>query len=367
MENATPVELQTFPATRPFQRASCDHYLCDIHTVVISANETTYRARPWLSVLRDCATGVVLAFVLGFRAPSRIVLARLLRECVRIHGKLPEEIIVDNAPEFDSVYFAAFSAHYQMHKLFRPVGHPKYGSEAERFFNDCKNMCLDGLPGNTVNQGEIRSISGKHRPEFLAQLSLLDVWKEFRRFGRWQATTCSPTQRESPIAQFNCGTETYRVGGIPVEYDAEFLIASAVDTASVTPTSRGLHVGDGHYWRAELTSVTNGKRLPVRLDPEDPTVVYALINEHWLPCWSTKNSLAQRRESLFRLVNGVMDLDAKEARQQAKEDSEMALFANKVSEKTRQFHKRPAKLTESTNKMAVKGRHKKRPSRLAWN
>lgn len=168
--NPTNVEDRALKAARAFELASCDHYLCDLECEVLKANEMTYVTRPWLTVLRDCFTKSVLAFWISLRPPSRRSCSLIIRQCLRIHGRLPESLIVDRGAEFTSAYFSGLMSHCGINLMLRPSGHPRYGSEAERFFGQFKDLWLAMRPGNRVSLKEVRSVSGARRPKMLACL-----------------------------------------------------------------------------------------------------------------------------------------------------------------------------------------------------
>src|SRR5690606_12697756 len=134
------VEDRSLKATRPFELASCDHYLCDLHCIVLNANGMAYALRPWLTVLRDCHTKSILAFWLTLRPPSRRSCALIMRQCLRTHNRLPEGVIVDRGADFRSNYFSALMSHCRINLILRPAGHPRFGSEAERFFGQFKEQ-----------------------------------------------------------------------------------------------------------------------------------------------------------------------------------------------------------------------------------
>ncbi|CAM5419883.1 hypothetical protein RLIN73S_05978 [Rhodanobacter lindaniclasticus] len=191
--------------------ASCDHYLIDLYSAVLDANGVTYAMLPWLTVLRDCYTKSVLAFWITLKSPSRRNCALMMRQCLRRHGRLPETIIVDGGADFSSVYFSGLLAHCKVNLMRRPSGHPRYGSEAERFFGQFKDLWLSLRPGNKISIKEVRSVSGSHRPEKHACLSLLDLWEDLLAFSEWFDSYATDSSLASPrvlmqrgLAQYGC-------------------------------------------------------------------------------------------------------------------------------------------------------------------
>jgi putative transposase len=82
-----------FTPQLPWLKTGVDHCKVKLSLIVYEDLENIYVQQPWLSVMFDIATGEVLAFVLSFENPSRQSCAKLFRDCVRRHGKLPREIL----------------------------------------------------------------------------------------------------------------------------------------------------------------------------------------------------------------------------------------------------------------------------------
>jgi len=325
-EAPTDVADRALQAGRPFELASCDHYLIDLYCEVMDANGLSYAVLPWLTVLRDCYTKSVLAFCVSLKAPSRRSCARIMRQCVRLHGRLPETIVVDNGSDFSSVYFSALLAHCRVNLMRRPSGHPRYGSEAERFFGQFKDLWLSMRPGNKVSVKEVRSVSGSHRPEKHACLSLLDLWEDLLAFNAWFDQYATDSSLASPgvltlrgLAQFGCS-------GRKCAYDDVFVIASAVDDGNYTlDPQRGLHIGAFHYWDPRLAQLRGHASVEVRIDPEDPYRVYALIGSTWVACLASRAPTYLTQTSLAQAVEGVVMLDGAKMREIVKEDADRNL------------------------------------------
>ena len=77
--------------------------------------------------------------------------------------------------------------------------------EAERFFGQFKDLWLSLRPGNKVSMKEIRSVSGSHRPERFACLSLLDLWDDLLTFNQWLDNYATESSLSSPIVLMQRG------------------------------------------------------------------------------------------------------------------------------------------------------------------
>lgn len=138
-----------YQATVPFLVAHIDHTPLSIR-IENSANGRLIKSQVWLTVMIDCATGRKLAWVLSFSAPSAASVATVLFECIDRHKCLPRFIIVDNAPEFDSLVMHRIFQEAESHLIWRPPYHPRYGSPVEAANNQITTQVLQQLTGNTV-------------------------------------------------------------------------------------------------------------------------------------------------------------------------------------------------------------------------
>jgi putative transposase len=321
------VDDRAMKPTRPFELASCDHYLCDIHCVVLDANGMNYAMQSWLTVLRDVCTKSILAFWLSLRPPSRRSCALIIRQCLRNHGRLPETIIVDRGADFRSNYFSALMAHCSVHLMLRPAGHPRFGSEAERFFGEFKDLWLSLRPGNRVSVQELRAVSGSHHPKKLASLSLLDLWEDLSTFNHWLDHATAPSSMKSPHVLMQEGLALFSCSGKRIAYDDSFLIASAVDEGRYKlDPSRGLHIDAFHFWHPSLAGCRRPS-IDVRRDPQDPYRVYALVEDQWVTCRASASPVYDQMAPLKQTVEGVVMLDGARLREIVRDDADRNLMA----------------------------------------
>jgi putative transposase len=83
---------------RPFEICHIDHTELDVE----SPSSQTGRSlgRPWLTLLTDAYSRRILAAYVTFDPPSYRSCMMILRQCVRLHGRLPQIIVVDGGAEF---------------------------------------------------------------------------------------------------------------------------------------------------------------------------------------------------------------------------------------------------------------------------
>lgn len=323
---------RVIPPMRPFERATCDHYLVDMSCVVTKKGDRKlYTRRPWFTVLRDIATGMIIAFWLSFARPNRTACASVLRSCLRRHGRLPESIIVDRGAEFTSVFFRSLLASLEIELVLRPAGHPRYGSEAERIFGQLKERWLDGRPGNWGDIKEVRSVSGSHRPEATATLTVLDLLTEIDDFIGWFARWGTNHSDRSPQEALETGLERFPFSGRLAVYGPKFELETAVDVSSYTlDKQRGIKIHPHWYWAPELAdpSLKRGK-IQVRKDPENPYTIYALVRDQWITCFASLFQRSVGQTLLQRMAEAVLNSAPNSQFADAIEDAESELVALK--------------------------------------
>lgn len=324
----TPVKKRQLLATRPFQLGTMDHYETDIHCILASRDGTHYTARPYLTILIDVEMDYVYSIWLSFRDPSRRACAMAIRLCVRKHGRLPEEIIVDRGADFESVYFFAFLAHCNVGPIWRPAEHPRFGSEAERFFNEFKTQWLSLRPGNLVNYDEARAVSRSHAPPNQATLTIEQLLSELLAFCEWRNVNKVGLSNLSPAERVTKGLRTFPCSGVPVVNDQTFLIASAIEVKDYAlDPARGLHIGELHYWHIDLRKLAAvGRVKEVRPEPEDPYRVYAKVGTEWITCLASGAQQFGAKDPVLRLAEAIRIHDGPNARLEAKADADQLLI-----------------------------------------
>lgn len=297
----------------PWRMAAIDHYLADVYLVYFSDDGKVWVMRPWLTAMVDLFSGEVLGFAVSFQPPSRKADCKVIRDCVRRHRKLPAEIIVDRGSDFKSVYFAALLAHFDCIYTLRPSAHPRYGSEVEGLFGEFKKQWLSQRKGNLADYKEARSVDGKVHPKKWAVLTPFDFYREFEAFCNWRSHKPRGISEDSGFDRFNRVEAEFPFVAIPVEFNDEFLLATAVETTDYKiDFQRGIHIGALFYWSPKL-SLLRGKKqsTEVRPDPENPHLIFARINNTWEICLS---SHANRFSSLDPISQRVEMLNVVESK-----------------------------------------------------
>jgi putative transposase len=167
LESMLSKEVGEIKTNRVLSRVEIDHTLLDIH--VLSDDRMILLGRPWITVLIDHYSHMVIGFQMSFENPSFTSLSiACLNAFLRkeeflqdmrcegfwpAHG-IPEEIVCDNGKEFWSDNFSNSINELGSRIQYAPVRKGNYKSRVERFFGIINSLVLDDLPGvvRKINQ-----------------------------------------------------------------------------------------------------------------------------------------------------------------------------------------------------------------------
>lgn len=313
----------------PWQAAAIDEYLADIYLVFYTADGTPFVTRPWLTAIIDLATSKILAITISFINPSKRSLAKVMRECLRIHGRLPQEILFDRGSNFKSKYAAELLASLGIINTLRPAAYSRSGGEIEAVFGEFIKMWLSQRPGNLADYKEARSVDGKLAPKNKAVLKPYDFYHELKLFINWRDARPTGHGDSTRVDRFNTGMNLFPFMGVEIPYDEGFLLITAVDIKkySIDP-QRGIHIGALFYWSLELSSISQyNQKVEVRIDPENPHVVYALVNQQWVSCYSSHINQYKAKEFESQFIEGLIALETQPLKSKLRTDSDKNLVS----------------------------------------
>ncbi len=275
---------------RVFQLGHIDHTEVDIE--LSTTTGTLNLGRPWLTVLVDQYSRRTLAYSLIFDPPSYRSCLLVLRACVFRHRRLPQMILGDGGPEFDSVYYESVLARYQCTKKTRPPSSPRFGSILERLFGTANTQLFNILKGNTQLMKEPRQATKSVNPKCNAIWTLPLLHERIGEY-LFEVYDDAPHSllHRSPRDLYN---ESLSVSGhrnhVVIPYDSAFIMATLPPTrkgtAKVQP-GKGVKVNHLRYWASEMDDSTlAASHVPIRYDPFDAGHVYAFIGSRWIECIS---------------------------------------------------------------------------------
>jgi putative transposase len=174
-------------ATRVLQRVEVDHSPLK----VVVGTEAGPLGQPWLTVLIDYHSRLVVGFCLGFEPPSYAVLMEALRHAIlpkayvtqqypRVRGPwpcygVPELLVCDRGSDFTSNDLEAAAFQLGIELDFNPPRTPHFKGTVESFFGGLNDQLIASLPGRTFRSWERRA---DYRPEdgpLLPYAALLEV------------------------------------------------------------------------------------------------------------------------------------------------------------------------------------------------
>lgn len=318
--NTSSVVDRSLKSKVAFQRAHIDHHVVKCFLVWGNDGKIEYVGRPWLTLLIDEATDMVLGYHFSFAKPTRMADGCVLRDCVRRYGKLPEEIVADHGSDFKSVYFRSLLASEKMTLTFRPKSMSKAGSEVERFFNEFQTQWLNQRQGNMVDKYAARSVDGKFASRKMAVSEPADLLREFGQYLEHRNNKLKGAKTKTAAGAFAGSNQVYGFVGRQIVYDERFIVSSAVETEKYSVDRNDIKIDEIRYSHPELrnTRLTKSK-IEVRIEPENPYIVYAFVNNKWVSCVATgavefmeKTIINQRVETLKIRGAGTLRSLAKE-------------------------------------------------------
>lgn len=175
----------------PLQLVQVDHTPIDLSLV-----DDVYRqpiGRPWLTLLIDVFSRMVLGFVISLDPPGNLSLGLCLSHAflpkekwlskLGIESKwpcwgIPRTIHADNAKEFRGEMLTLACREYGINLEWRPVATPRYGAHIERYLGTL-NSSIHALPGTTFSNVAQK---GEYDPDGKAVMTLaeLEQWVTYQ-------------------------------------------------------------------------------------------------------------------------------------------------------------------------------------------
>lgn len=284
---------------RPFEVGHIDHTEVDVQLVDSRCGGNL--GRPWLTILMDAHTRVILAFFLSFDPPSYRSGMAVIRECVRHHGRIPKTIVVDQGSDFESLYFEALLARMASHKKSRPAAKGRFGSVIERIFGISNQALFHNLAGNNQALQRPRSMVPSHDPRTRAVWTLPALTGAFEDFvDKVYGNRIHPALGTSPRQAMEGGLA---LSGLRehtlIPYSEEFVrlcMPSTPAGVSTVRPGRGIKIKGIRYWHPVFREPTvERSKVPVLYDPFDVSRAYAFAAGEWVLCRSEYQALFERR------------------------------------------------------------------------
>jgi putative transposase len=205
---------------------------------------------------------------------------------------LPEIVVVDGGPDFDSVHFTTMLATLSITRIQRPPEDPRFGKEIERLFGAFKECFARGLPGFTPGIAHSRKVSGAFSPAKRAELrfheivELLEAYT-FQGYNLAPKPGCLETRQHLSASS----AMVFPFSGRKVDSDIRFFVLSAVEAPADSyqlVAHRGVRVYGTTYSCPALLSYRGPKKTAsVKIEPFDSSIVYVCLDSTWHVCRST--------------------------------------------------------------------------------
>ncbi|MBI3130319.1 MAG: DDE-type integrase/transposase/recombinase [Acidobacteria bacterium] len=174
-------------AEGPLSMVQIDHTKLDV--MVLDEESRKAIGRPYLSVVLDVATRMVLGLLVTLDAPSVLTLGLALANAILPKDAwlaeleilaewpcfgIPGTVACDNAYEFHSEALVRACEKYKMNLQWRPLGRPEFGGHIERFMRTISSAVHE-IPGTTFSNTRDK---GDYKPHEHACMTLreLESW-----------------------------------------------------------------------------------------------------------------------------------------------------------------------------------------------
>ena len=280
---------------RPLELAQIDHTLADI--VIVDEIERRTIGRPWLTLIIDVATRLILGFHLSLDAPSSTSVALALSHATLPKGSflqrngltaswpaegLPEIIHLDNAKEFHSHALKRGCQEHGISLTFRPSQTPHFGGHIERLIGTMMGE-IHLLPGTTFSSIKDR---GEYKSASMASLTI-------RELERWLTLQVVEIYHQrlhraiglSPIAAWEKGLALLNNPARHPTDSQKFYIDFLPGEYRLIRRD-GIQMFGIHYWDSVLSPLAGRSKdkYLIRYDPRDLSHVYLKSNpnSHYL-------------------------------------------------------------------------------------
>ncbi|MBQ0744681.1 MAG: transposase, partial [Pseudomonas sp.] len=280
---------------RPLEWVQMDHTLVDI--ILLADNRRELIGRPWLTVLIDLHTRVILGYYLSLHVPSSVSVACALTHAVLpkdnftkmiglevddyCYFGLPTALHMDNAAEFTSPKLKVGCESFGIEPVYRPIARKHYGGHVERFIGTMMTSKVHFLKGATMSNVVARRNLESERKAVMT----------FSEFSRWFAREIvvyhSTIHEELKFSPRQAWTNFFASGGgqpyptrvsDPLQFKLFFM---PEETRDISPS--GIEFHNQKYWDPLLNCFIGNKNVVVKYDPYLPQSIWVKLDGEFYP------------------------------------------------------------------------------------
>lgn len=306
-------------ATRILERVEIDHSPLK----VVVGTQAGPIGQPWLTVLIDYYSRLIVGFCIGFEPPSYAVIMEALRQAILpktylrtkypqiVHDwpcyGVPEKLVCDRGSDFTSndLEQAAFQLGLELD--FMPPRTPHLKGTVESFFDTLNDQLLSALPGRTFRSWEKRADYQPDDGPLLPYETLVEIIH--RHLIDVYAQEKHPTSAKTRLEMWQESAAEFPPA-LPASPDDLVVLLSK--TVERTLSVRGIELNGMFYagdelfaLRAELAANNHpADKLTVRYNPWDLGTIWVLnpVNRHYLQAVAVDAAMQGLTEYQWRVL-----------------------------------------------------------------
>jgi putative transposase len=280
-------------ADAPLNRVYIDNTQIDCYVLIQLSNGKWFKVRPWLTVVSDDCTGMVLGFAISFRAMTVGDILAALRHAIlpkayteKWVGKslrlvwevmgIPDEIVIDNGLDLQAYSFQSGCEALQISVTTTPPMEPTKKARCERIFGTFNTKLFHRLPGTTFGSTENKK-KNEYDPKDYACLNLDDLLELMHITFEEMACSYHTGIEDIPIRRWREGVRKFPLR-MPLDLQ-EFAVQMSLRT-SRTIGRLGIELYGLYYaddWLISLKARMGGKStVIVHVRPEDIRQIYVI-------------------------------------------------------------------------------------------
>ncbi len=289
---AKPGQLKT---SYPLEKVQIDHTVVDCILVDDESREPLFR--PWLTLVIDVYTRIILGYYIAFHAPSILSVACAITHAVLPKKRylenigcgdvnhpfcgVPEVLHMDNASEFRTIKLQRPCALHGIKAEWRPLGKKHWGGHIERLIGTMMNSHVHFLPGTTMSNVLKR---GDYDSEKHAALTIEEFNRWFARqveiynYSVHSALKCRPSEKWNKAFAIKAAMGVHqKLITDPFKFRLDFM---PEENRKIRPI--GVSLFNRTYWAPELSHHIGLRNVTIKYDPFALHTIWAKIEGSYI-------------------------------------------------------------------------------------